>query len=1177
MGTYYVHVHKIDDSVKFLIPKLSETLIKHQIRNSSEQYWDKHGIKWDSITALVNGIEKSFISDDEFQEQITELVDMLFPGKLIDSWKMICRNNHIVFCIENELAGIPWHLFTINNLEYFAEEAFGNKSDPIKILSSILLHANKDEKALAFPDRLDQKFKVLIAGYPGEKNELPHVIKECEAIKNIFYNYNKKKIPIFTVIPLLSCTKEEFWENIKDTHILHFAGHSTPRTGKTRAGFLLSPGVYIHEDELKREFRKLKTIPYFIMMNSCNSGAYGSGRKVAGLPEVFRQLGTAYYIANRWMVPDDGCRIFAESFYNKILFEDKCFDEALIEAAWNLQDLFKVAPTIFGDGSKKFMEIEKEWVSKTLSDISFNISPVWISKRKNVRLYKVNGNLELEFIHSYKKDISPYDNYSPCMVTPRHVEGDQESCTITIDSRENGKSWESILELVNIEDMQNRVEFLWNSLQILVRKLKRIQSASGFMELLAPVSPVNIFYKMSGSDEITDIGFYCGVIVPENELPDIYALENIIQDNVDPVTRFFWRLGIIFYKAWTGGEPYSGESPAGVARSDQLPLRIHLELPGQNAPKSSGNNQYLAHKLLVVIERLMSRSWDRKYRNLDQLAEDLSLEYYEVPGIVFKRFEEFIRYKKTSLYLSYQEKSQQIASLINYAEAADWIIIWVKLDELVKNHLKKIRKTMSPEIVSQAITIKIMRFYLTPYLDFNTLTHMENFDRNDLFTYPEKIPIDKKGQSRGLLIFEGFLEYIDNYSADFIKQYIQEIESRNAHDVVKLLWIDYFPTALPEKLLPYIKTLILPYPDRQMLYSFLRQQLPILWPDFQLSPLIEETVARALGLPFSAIDSILSEINHEYQYEKSENTVTFTIINTHIAEVKRNILSEEAVEVRRNNRKIYGYSYLEFWLLRQLDFIAAEENVSILLTGLTGTGKTQFLLSFVESAGLSILPVSSTSILGGYVGESEKNLRNKFNLAKSMAPVMLLIEDIGTFMSGYRQHSVHASILSMLNHFINEKPAGVIIALTHTFEIGMNKDGELIHNLNNIPPEFFRIGKLDRIFYSGRMPDISIWNYCADYFREYNRGHWQYDPYKPLLSKLKKMLPTEIEKYANELMYIHKEKEITPRMFLNYIEGKKDIAFSFARFDAAKDFAERSGWLSVHEGPYDGLFGTGVI
>jgi ATP-dependent 26S proteasome regulatory subunit len=69
----------------------------------------------------------------------------------------------------------------------------------------------------------------------------------------------------------------------------------------------------------------------------------------------------------------------------------------------------------------------------------------------------------------------------------------------------------------------------------------------------------------------------------------------------------------------------------------------------------------------------------------------------------------------------------------------------------------------------------------------------------------------------------------------------------------------------------------------------------------------------------------------------------------------------------------------------------------IIFFGPPGSGKTLFVNSMAKEMNMSVLKIQMEHVLGKYVGESEKSLRNIFDIADAMSPCILFIDEIDKF------------------------------------------------------------------------------------------------------------------------------------------------------------------------------------
>eukprot|EP00762_Andalucia_godoyi_P002316 ANDGO_07602.mRNA.1 putative spastin homolog spas-1 len=113
---------------------------------------------------------------------------------------------------------------------------------------------------------------------------------------------------------------------------------------------------------------------------------------------------------------------------------------------------------------------------------------------------------------------------------------------------------------------------------------------------------------------------------------------------------------------------------------------------------------------------------------------------------------------------------------------------------------------------------------------------------------------------------------------------------------------------------------------------------------------------------------------------------------------------------------------------------------AILLYGPPGTGKTMLAKALASEAGLNFASVTSSTLLSKWVGESEKNVREMFELAKKFQPSVLFIDEVDALLSSRTEGETDAT-RRMKNEFLvqmdgaqaalTEKDKVLIVAATN--------------------------------------------------------------------------------------------------------------------------------------------------
>lgn len=133
----------------------------------------------------------------------------------------------------------------------------------------------------------------------------------------------------------------------------------------------------------------------------------------------------------------------------------------------------------------------------------------------------------------------------------------------------------------------------------------------------------------------------------------------------------------------------------------------------------------------------------------------------------------------------------------------------------------------------------------------------------------------------------------------------------------------------------------------------------------------------------------------------------------------------------------------------------------VLIVGESGTGKTSLALAIAAEANVPVVEVKAEQLEGGFsmVGQGASNVRELFQTARDLAPVIIFVEDFDIF-AGVRGTSVdtqnqdHEAFINQLLVELDgfEKQEGVVLMAT-------------TQNLKNIDEALIRPGRMDRIFH----------------------------------------------------------------------------------------------------------------
>jgi ATP-dependent 26S proteasome regulatory subunit len=126
----------------------------------------------------------------------------------------------------------------------------------------------------------------------------------------------------------------------------------------------------------------------------------------------------------------------------------------------------------------------------------------------------------------------------------------------------------------------------------------------------------------------------------------------------------------------------------------------------------------------------------------------------------------------------------------------------------------------------------------------------------------------------------------------------------------------------------------------------------------------------------------------------------------------------------------------------------------VLLLGVPGCGKSLTAKAIGATWNLPLLRFDVGSVFGKYVGESEANLRRVLKAAEAVAPCVLWVDELEKAFSSGRGEDGGTTlrILGAFLSWLQDKSTPVFVVAT-------------ANNVENLPPELLRKGRLDEIFF----------------------------------------------------------------------------------------------------------------
>lgn len=159
-----------------------------------------------------------------------------------------------------------------------------------------------------------------------------------------------------------------------------------------------------------------------------------------------------------------------------------------------------------------------------------------------------------------------------------------------------------------------------------------------------------------------------------------------------------------------------------------------------------------------------------------------------------------------------------------------------------------------------------------------------------------------------------------------------------------------------------------------------------------------------------------------------------------------------------------GLENLKAWLHKRANAFSAKARAfglpaprGILLLGVQGCGKSLTAKAVASQWQLPLLRFDIGKMFGSLVGSSEENMRRAIQVAESVAPAILWVDEIdkafaGVAESGGSDAGTSSRVFGTFLTWLSEKKSSVFVMAT-------------ANNIAHLPPELLRKGRLDEIFF----------------------------------------------------------------------------------------------------------------
>jgi SpoVK/Ycf46/Vps4 family AAA+-type ATPase len=294
--------------------------------------------------------------------------------------------------------------------------------------------------------------------------------------------------------------------------------------------------------------------------------------------------------------------------------------------------------------------------------------------------------------------------------------------------------------------------------------------------------------------------------------------------------------------------------------------------------------------------------------------------------------------------------------------------------------------------------------------------------------------------------------------------------------------------------------------------------------NIQIDQQILESLTRACqGLSLERIRRVLSKIIATYK------TIDENSIKLLLNEKKQIISQTEILEywsVDETISKIGGVDNLKNWLKkRKTSFGIQASNYGLptprglLLVGIQGTGKSLTAKAIANEWQLPLLKLDVGKLFGGIVGESESRLRQMIQVAETISPCILWIDEIDKAFSNNNNTGDSGTsnrVLATFISWLSEKTKPVFVVAT-------------ANNVDLLPLEIIRKGRFDEIFFLDLPQKQEREQIFKIHIQEFRPNRWELFDYSKLAQLSEAFSGAEIRQSIIEAMYhaFYEKREFT--------------------------------------------------
>jgi ATP-dependent 26S proteasome regulatory subunit len=223
----------------------------------------------------------------------------------------------------------------------------------------------------------------------------------------------------------------------------------------------------------------------------------------------------------------------------------------------------------------------------------------------------------------------------------------------------------------------------------------------------------------------------------------------------------------------------------------------------------------------------------------------------------------------------------------------------------------------------------------------------------------------------------------------------------------------------------------------------------------------DRLIQGALGLTVTEMENVLAKAI------VTGGTLDISALDIIFQETRQIIRKSrvlEYFETKENFSQVGGLDQVKEWLKKRGDSFTKKARDfglpsprGVLILGVQGCGKSLACKAVSGLWKMPLLRLDMGALFGGFVGQSEENMRRALKTAESVAPCVLWLDEIEKGLAGTQSSPVSdagttARVFSTFLTWLQEKSKPVFVAAT-------------ANNIHSLPPELLRRGRFDEIFF----------------------------------------------------------------------------------------------------------------